>query len=100
MSWTYTRLLGLLIGPAALSVFRSDQGGTPDGGGGRSTEDSSASKEQMLLMGRLGRGEISLEEAKAIYGEDLLGITTISTPPVVEVEPELDSSQEDQAPVE
>lgn len=51
-------------------------------------------------MGRIGRGEISLEDAKAIYGEDLLGITSPAVPLVVPEESELESSEGSQAPAE
>ncbi len=81
-------------------MFDSERGGAADDVGDRTAEDSAASKERMLLMGRIGRGEISLEDAKAIYGEDLLGITSPATPLVVAEESELESSEGSQAPAE
>lgn len=88
------------MGSAALSVFDSSGSGPDEEVDVRSAAESAAHKERMLLMGRIGRGEISIEEAKAIYGEDLLGVSTTATPPAVEAEAVADPATESRAPVE
>lgn len=100
MSALSRRLLALLVGSAALSVFDSS-GSDPDAEVDvRSAAESAAQKERMLLMGRIGRGEISLEQAQGLYGEDLLGVTTTATPPAVEAEAEVGPAKESRAPAE
>jgi len=81
MGLIFRQILWALLGSTALSVFESKPFDPRDDRANRTVEDSAAGKERMLLMGRIGRGEITLEQAKALYGADLSGVTSNSTLP-------------------
>ena len=75
-----------------MSVFGSDK---PEPGDDPTDRQADAAKnERLLLMGRVGRGEITIEEAKELYGEDLSGLVEPS--PAPEVQPEVQAAGGDQ----